>query len=173
MKLILFLSLIMVVSMLKAVCLEPGVKAPQFKAKSTLGSDISLKDYHGKVVILYFYPRDDTPGCTKQACGLRDINSDLMNLGAVVLGVSRDSIKSHEKFVAKYNLNFPLLSDPDGSIHGDYGALKTMPAPGPLKVKRSTFIIDKEGIVRHCWYGVKVDDHAEMVLQTVRELISE
>ena len=173
MKLFFLLCLFMFASILKALCLQPGVEAPSFKAKSTLGNDISLKDYLGKVVVLYFYPKDDTPGCTKQACGLRDINHELVDLGAVVLGVSRDSIKSHEKFTAKYSLNFPLISDPDGSIHNEYGAVKAMPVPGPLKVKRSTFIIDKKGIVRHCWYGVKVDDHADRVLETVRELMAE
>jgi len=152
--------------------LTAGMKAPDFKAPSTEGKEIALKDLKGKIIVLYFYPKDDTPGCTKQACGLRDINQELQDLGVVVLGVSLDSIKSHESFREKYNLNFPLLSDPEGEILMAYGVWKGKGIIGSTAfgVKRSTFIIDGEGIVRQAWYGVNVSSHAEDVLKAVKEL---
>lgn len=104
--------------------LEEGMQAPDFTADSSEGRRISLSDYKGKIVVLYFYPKDDTPGCTKEACSFRDAESQLQRLGVQVLGVSMDSVESHGKFKKKYVLNFPLLSDPGGKIISTYGAWK-------------------------------------------------
>ena len=120
--------------------LEPGTKAPAFTLTDALGQKVSLKDFAGRDVILYFYPRDDTPGCTKEACGFRDAWEELRELGAVVLGVSADDADSHERFVAKYRLPFTLLSDPDRSVMAAYGAYgeKTMYGKKVIGVIRST-----------------------------------
>lgn len=152
--------------------LKEGMKAPDFSADSTTGKKISLKDFKGKNLVLYFYPKDDTPGCTKEACSFRDSNSDLRKLGTEVLGVSRDDVDSHEKFLAKFNLNFPLLADTSGKICEAYGVWKEKNMYGQKKmgIERSTFLIDGEGVVRKVWRKVKVDDHTEEVMAAVKGL---
>jgi peroxiredoxin Q/BCP len=122
-------------------------------------------------VVLYFYPKDDTPGCTKEACAFRDAESEMKKLGVVVLGISKDDMKSHEKFGQKYNLNFPLLSDPEGKIIAAYGAWKENSIFGrtALGVNRSTFVIDREGIVRKVWRNVSVKGHSKAVLEFIEK----
>ena len=152
--------------------LKEGMKAPDFRAKSSDGGQISLSDFKGKTVVLYFYPKDDTPGCTKEACSFRDSEAELRRLGVVVLGVSKDSIESHGKFKGKYGLNFPLLSDPEGKILEAYGVYKEKSIFGKtaLGIERSTFLIDGGGVIRKIWRGVKVDGHSGEVLAAVKAL---
>ena len=152
--------------------LEPGTKAPAFTLTDATGQKVSLQDFAGRDVILYFYPRDDTPGCTKEACGFRDAWEELRELGAVVLGVSADDADSHERFVAKYRLPFTLLSDPDRSVMAAYGAYgeKTMYGKKVVGVIRSTVWIGTDGRVRRHWARVtNAAKHPEQVLAAVRE----
>jgi len=148
-----------------------GMPAPDFTAPSTDGGTVSLSDFKGRIVVLYFYPKDDTPGCTKEACAFRDAESEMKKLGVVVLGISKDDMKSHEKFGQKYNLNFPLLSDPEGKIIAAYGAWKEKSIFGrsALGVNRSTFVIDREGIVRKVWRNVSVKGHSKAVLEFIEK----
>jgi peroxiredoxin Q/BCP len=149
--------------------LQEGKKAPAFKLQSSEGDTVSLDDFKGKTVVLYFYPKDDTPGCTREAQGFRDALPKLKRKGAVVLGVSRDSIKSHCSFRDKYDLNFPLLSDPDGKVLRAYGAWgeKTMYGKTSEGVLRTTVVIDPEGKVAKVFPRVKVDGHVEKVLDAI------
>ncbi len=137
--------------------LKVGDRAPEFTAVTDAGQPVSLKDFRGKKVVLYFYPNDDTPGCTKEACNFRDNHNAVLAGGAVVLGVSTDSVDSHMKFKRKYNLPFPLVSDPDQKIVSAYGVWQE-------KTVRSTFIIDEDGKLSHIFPGVKVDGHVDEVL---------
>ena len=152
--------------------IKEGQKAPAFSLPSSEGHDIALKDLRGKKVVLYFYPKDDTPGCTREACAFRDARSRLARTGAVVLGVSPDSLASHDRFRDKYGLNFTLLSDPDKEVAKKYGAFgeKVMYGKKVMGMIRSTFVIDEEGVVRHVFPRVKVDGHDEQVLQAVKAL---
>ncbi len=153
--------------------ISEGQKAPDFTLQATGGKTVSLADYRGsKNVVLYFYPKDDTPGCTKEACFFRDVMSEFEAAGAVILGVSIDSIASHEKFASKYNLLFPLLSDEDKSVSTAYGVFKEKSMYGKtfLGVERTTFAIDKEGVVRKVWPKVKVEGHIDEVLEFVKGL---
>lgn len=152
--------------------LKEGQRAPAFTAESSEGGTVSLEDLKGKAVVLYIYPRDNTSGCTKEACGFRDNMARLETDGVVVLGVSRDSLKSHGNFIEKYDLNFPLLSDPDGKLITAYGAwkVKTVKGEKNKSIDRSTFLIDGEGMLRRIWRKVKVDGHVDEVLAAVREL---
>jgi thioredoxin-dependent peroxiredoxin len=152
--------------------LKEGDKAPAFKLPSVEGGDLSLKDFAGRTVVLYFYPKDDTPGCTREACGFRDNQAALKKAGAVVLGVSPDSVESHQKFRSKYKLNFPLLADTDKSVAKKYGAFgeKVMYGKKVTGMIRSTFVIDGEGIVRKVFPRVKVDGHPDKVLEVVTSL---
>jgi thioredoxin-dependent peroxiredoxin len=152
--------------------LEPGSKAPAFTLTGPEGEKVSLKDFAGRDVILYFYPRDDTPGCTKEACGFRDAWDELRELGAVVLGVSADDADSHQRFAAKYRLPFTLLSDPDRSVMTAYGAYgeKTMYGKKVIGVIRSTVWIGPDGRVRRHWARVaNAADHPAKVLAALRE----
>ena len=151
---------------------ETGQKAPAFTLTADDGSKVRLSDLKGKPVVLYFYPRDDTPGCTKEACAFRDQKAGLKKLGAVVLGVSTDSIESHGKFRDKYDLNFPLLADVDHAVAEKYGAWreKNMYGKKSMGIQRSTFLIDPAGKVAKVWKAVKVDGHDGQVLETLREL---
>ena len=151
--------------------LTEGTAAPQFTAQTNDG-EVSLESYKGRTVVLYFYPKDNTSGCTKEACGFRDANDDLQALGTVVLGVSKDSLKAHANFTAKYELNFPLLSDPEREIIEAYGTWVEKKNYGRVYfgIERATFVIDGEGIIRKIWRKVKVKDHIEQVLQFVREM---
>ena len=152
--------------------LKEGDKAPAFKLPSVEGGDVGLKDFAGKTVVLYFYPKDDTPGCTREACAFRDSQAALKKAGAVVLGVSPDSVESHQKFRGKYKLNFPLLADADKSVAKKYGAWgeKVMFGKKVTGMIRSTFVIDRDGVVRKVFPRVKVDGHADKVLEVVSSL---
>jgi thioredoxin-dependent peroxiredoxin len=148
-----------------------GDVAPDFKLPSTRGKDVSLKDYRGKDVILYFYPKDDTPGCTAEACSFRDHESDLSKAGAVVLGVSADSLDSHNKFRGKHNLNFPLLSDEMADVAKMYGAWKEKNMYGRKSwgVARTTYWIGPDGKIRKIYKKVDTAKHAEDILKDLRE----
>jgi len=151
---------------------EVGKKAPAFALESSDGGTVKLKDLEGKVVVLYFYPRDNTPGCTIEAEGFRDAIPALKKLGAVVLGVSKDSIASHCKFRDKYKLNFPLLTDADGKTMEAYGAWgdKVMYGKKMKGIIRSTVIIDKAGKVAQHWPKVSVKGHVDEVVEAVKQL---
>jgi len=141
--------------------LQTGDQAPDFTAQGNGGTDISLSDHKGKTTILYFYPKDNTPGCTAQACAFRDILSDLQDINAHVIGVSKDSVKKHDNFIAKYDLNFPLISDEDGTLCDAYGVWKEKSMYGKtfMGIERTTFVIDENGIIRNIWRKVKVKSH--------------
>ena len=149
-----------------------GVKAPVFKGIDQDGNAISLKDFAGKKVVLYFYPKDNTPGCTKQACDLRDNYKALLKAGYVVIGVSTDSEKSHKKFIEKFELPFPLIADEDKTIHEQYGvwAEKSMYGKTYMGVERTTVLIDGSGKIAQVWHKVKVKGHAEEVLAAAQAL---
>jgi thioredoxin-dependent peroxiredoxin len=146
--------------------LKEGQKAPSFKLESSDGKTVTLADYAGKNVILYFYPRDNTPGCTREAEAFRDAAAALKKKNAVVLGVSKDSIASHCKFRDKYKLNFPLLSDPDGDVLEKYGAWgeKVLYGKKSMGIIRSTVVIGPDGKIKKHFPKVKVDGHADEVL---------
>jgi peroxiredoxin Q/BCP len=146
-----------------------GRKAPDFTLEGSDGRKHSLADYEGKTVVLYFYPKDNTSGCTKEACAFRDLNPELQGLDAVVLGVSRDSLASHGNFIVKFGLPFVLLSDPDASVMQSYGAFgeKTSYGKTTTGTIRSTFLIDESGRIARVWSPVKVDGHADEVLAAV------
>jgi thioredoxin-dependent peroxiredoxin len=151
------------------MALQPGDPAPDFTATTTDGKRVSLKDYRGRKLVMYFYPRDDTPGCTKQACSLRDHNKDIIAKGAAILGVSTQGVESHRKFTDKYQLNFPLLADTDGAVGRAYGTLGGDGLLDKLKsavgaAKRVTFIIDEKGRIAHVLDKPQVGRHAEEVL---------
>jgi peroxiredoxin Q/BCP len=152
--------------------IEVGKKAPAFTLASSEGGEVSLKDLKGKTVVLYFYPKDDTPGCTREACEFRDSQVAIKKAGAVVFGVSGDSLESHGKFKTKYKLNFPLLSDTGNEVATKYGAFgeKTLYGRKFMGIIRSTFVIDGDGVVRKVFPKVKVDGHAEKVLEAVKAI---
>jgi peroxiredoxin Q/BCP len=148
---------------------KPGDPAPDFSGPTTDGSQVSLKDFRGKKVVLYFYPMDDTPGCTAQACSLRDHNAEIKAKGAAVLGVSTQDVASHQKFAAKHKLNFPLLADTDRSVARAYGTIGDG-VGGALRgmlglAQRVTFIIDEKGRVAHVIDAPDTANHAEQVLK--------
>lgn len=146
--------------------LDVGQKAPDFTLQANGGSEVSLSDFAGKKVIVYFYPKDATPGCTKQACGFRDHKSQFNSKGVTIIGISKDSVKSHDKFVDKENLNFILASDEDGSACENYGVWveKSMYGKKYMGIERSTFLIDEAGHIEKVWRKVKVPGHVEEVL---------
>ena len=150
---------------------DVGDKAPAFSLQDQSGKTVKLSDFKGKQVVLYFYPKDDTPGCTKQACAFRDERSALLEAGAVVLGVSPDSEASHAKFAGKYKLPFPLLVDDGHAVSEKYGAWgeKSMYGRKFMGITRSTFLIDGAGKVARVWPKVKVDGHVDEVLEAIRE----
>jgi peroxiredoxin Q/BCP len=152
--------------------LEEGAKAPAFTALADDGKKVKLSDFKGRPVVLYFYPKDDTPGCTKEACAFRDRIAELKSLGAVVLGVSCDDIKSHGKFRDKYQLNFPLLVDEEHKIAELYGAWreKNMYGKKSMGIQRSTYLIDSQGKIAKVWKRVSVDGHDEQVLEALKAL---
>jgi peroxiredoxin Q/BCP len=143
-----------------------GSPAPDFELASDTGERVKLSDLKGKPVVLYFYPKDDTPGCTAQACGIRDVYSDFRQRGAIVLGVSPDDEASHVKFKEKYSLPFTLLADPDHEVAEEYGVWKerNMYGKKSMGVERSTFVIDADGNVSKAMRRVKPDTHAAAVL---------
>ena len=150
--------------------LTEGQKAPDFKAKDQNGKDISLSDFSGKDVILYFYPKDDTPGCTAEACSFRDNYQSLLKEGFEVLGVSTDDEKSHQKFITKYNLPFPLIADTDKAIVQAYGVWveKNMYGKKYMGVARKTFIIDKNGVIRKIIDKVDTKNSSSQVLDAIK-----
>lgn len=152
------------------VAIKEGQKAPDFTLPSNNGKTISLKDLAGKKVVLYFYPRDNTPGCTREACSFRDTFAQLQEAGAVILGVSTDSLKSHEGFSQKYSLPFPLLSDPGAGVATAYGAWgeKMLYGKKDMGMFRMTFLIDEQGMVLRVWPKVKPDLHGQEVLSAIR-----
>jgi peroxiredoxin Q/BCP len=151
---------------------DVGDKAPSFTLPADGGGKISLKDLKGKTVVLYFYPKDDTSGCTAEACAFRDALPDFSKVTAEIVGISRDPVKSHDKFKAKYDLPFPLASDEDGTVCEAYGTWveKSMYGRKYMGIERATFLIDGKGVVRHVWRKVKVPGHAEEVLKATAAL---
>jgi len=154
------------------VTIEEGKSAPAFSLKDANGKTVALQDFKGKNVVVYFYPKDDTPGCTKEACGFRDLWQEIRKTGTVVLGISADSGASHQKFIGKYNLPFPLLSDPDRAVMTKYGAWgeKMMYGKKTTGVIRSTVLVGPDGKVRKHWKRVaKAEDHPAKVLEELTQ----
>jgi peroxiredoxin Q/BCP len=151
--------------------LKVGQKAPDFTVLNDKGGKVKLSDFKGKKVVLYFYPKDDTPGCTKEACAFRDGIAEIRRRGAEVIGVSIDSVESHQKFKNKFDLNFPLLADTDKKIVDAYGTWKEKSMYGKkyMGTERTTFIIDEQGKISHIFPKVKVDEHYDEVLQALNE----
>jgi peroxiredoxin Q/BCP len=152
--------------------LQVGEPAPEFEARDGVGATVRLSDLRGRPIVLYFYPKDDTPGCTKEACGFRDEYTALQDAGAVLLGVSPDDEESHRKFAAKFNLPFQLLADPGAKIATAYGVWKEKSNYGRtyMGVERTTFILDGAGVIRKIFPRVKVDGHVPQVLQALNAL---
>lgn len=152
--------------------IEAGKKAPAFTLTADDGAKVRLAELAGSPVVLYFYPKDDTPGCTREACAFRDQKAKLKKSGAVVLGVSPDDVESHVKFRDKYKLNFPLLADPDHKVAEKYGAWreKNMYGKKSMGIQRSTYLIDSAGKVAKVWKRVKVDGHDQQVLDALAGL---
>lgn len=150
--------------------LKVGDKAPEIKAKDQDGKEISLKDYKGKKVIIYFYPKDDTPGCTAEACNLRDNYKALLKQGMVVLGVSADTEAKHKKFIERYNLPFPLIADVDKKVINDYGVWGEKKFLGKkyMGINRTTFVIDENGIIEEIIEKVETKNHTEQILDTLK-----
>lgn len=144
------------------MALSVGTQAPQFTTKDTNGNTVSLSDYAGKKVVIYFYPKDDTPGCTKQACSFRDNYSEYQGKDIVVLGISKDDEDSHQQFTQKYNLPFPLLADVDGSL------IKAYDVEGSNGyAQRVTYVIDETGKIVHVDSSVKTESHAKDILASL------
>jgi peroxiredoxin Q/BCP len=152
--------------------IEVGKKAPAFSLPSSTGGKVALGDYAGKRLVVYFYPRDDTPGCTTEAKGFEAASDKLEALSAAVVGVSKDSLESHAKFCTKYKLAFPLLSDPEGKTIEKYGAWgeKNMYGKKSMGIVRTTVVIDEQGVVRKVFSKVRVNGHVDAVLETLASL---
>jgi peroxiredoxin Q/BCP len=155
--------------------LNTGDKAPDFSLPADNNSTISLSDYKGQWIVIYFYPKDDTPGCTTESCSFRDHRKDFEKLGAQIIGISKDSIKKHDKFKAKYDLNFPLVSDENSDMCERYGVWveKSMYGKKYMGIERSTFLIDKKGNIAQIWRSVKVPGHVEDVALALKNLSKE
>jgi peroxiredoxin Q/BCP len=151
---------------------EPGETAPAFTLTADDRTKVRLTDFKGRLVVLYFYPKDDTPGCTREACSFRDRQAEFNKLGAAVLGISPDDVESHQHFRKKYGLNFPLLADVDHKVAERYGAWreKNLYGKRTMGVQRSTFLIDAGGKVARLWKAVKVDGHDQQVLDALAQL---
>lgn len=151
--------------------LTPGDPAPDFTLPQNGGDTVSLANLRGREVVLFFYPKDDTSGCTKEARGFRDHYNDLVESGATILGVSPDSVSSHDRFAAKFSLPFPLLADTDHQVAEAYGVWQERSMYGKkyMGIERSTFLIDKDGYIAKAWNKVKPEGHAEEVLETLRQ----
>jgi thioredoxin-dependent peroxiredoxin len=150
--------------------LKVGQKAPDFTLLDDAGEKVNLSDLKGKKIVLYFYPKDDTPGCTTEACNFRDGLSEIKRKGAVVLGVSADSVESHKKFKKKFELNFPLLADTDKKMIERYGVWKEKSMYGKkyMGIERTTFVIDEQGKISHIFPKVKVSEHYDEVLEALK-----
>ena len=153
--------------------IQPGSIAPEFALASSNGKMVRLSDFRGETVVVYFYPKDDTPGCTKEACSFRDTFDALTDAGVTILGISPDSIESHNKFIGKFNLNFQLLTDPDKSIAKSYEAWgeKNMYGKTVIGMKRMSFLINPDGTVQHVWTKVKTESHGQDVLRLIQETV--
>lgn len=149
--------------------LKIGASAPDFTVSDDSGKKISLKDFKGKSVVLYFYPKDETPGCTQEACDFRDHSKIFSQKNAIILGISKDSVKSHEKFKKNHALPFPLLSDETGEVCEKYGVWveKQMMGKKYMGIERTTFLINPEGVITQIWPKVKVDGHIQEILSTL------
>jgi peroxiredoxin Q/BCP len=145
---------------MEVAVIEEGKSAPDFTLASDSGEEVTLSSLRGKPVVLYFYPKDDTPGCTRQACGIRDAWGEFQRAGAEVFGISADTVASHEKFKTKYELPFPLLADPEHTLGESYGVAQE----GKNSYERSTFVIDADGNVAKIMRRVNPDRHADEVL---------
>jgi len=154
------------------MALQPGDQAPAFSLPDGNGNVVNLSDFRGQRVVLYFYPRDNTPGCTKEACSFRDAYVNYQNQSVAVLGVSTDDAKSHTKFTAKHNLPFPLLTDADGSMATSYDSygLKKFMGKEYMGIRRTTFIIGPDGTIEKVYKKVKPEAHADQVLDDLAEL---
>lgn len=154
------------------MALTEGDKAPAFDLPSDSGKNVKLSEFKGKKVVLYFYPKDDTPGCTKEAVGFTEALAKFKRAGAVVIGASKDTVEKHGKFRDKYELKIPLVSDEDGSLCKDYGvwAKKMNYGKSYMGIERSTFLIDEKGKVAKVWRKVRVPGHVEEVLEAVKAL---
>lgn len=152
--------------------LKPGSKAPDFTLPTDGGSSVTLSALKGQPVVVYFYPKDDTSGCTKEACDFRDNLTAFKRLKVQVIGISKDSVKKHDKFKEKYELNFPLASDEDGKVCDKYGVWieKSMYGRKYMGIERATFLIDAEGKIVHIWRKVSVTDHVTDVLQVFKDM---
>ncbi|MDO9459006.1 MAG: thioredoxin-dependent thiol peroxidase [Alphaproteobacteria bacterium] len=152
--------------------LEEGQKAPAFQLKTDGGGEISLAELKGKVVVVYFYPKDDTPGCTTEAIAFSALKPEFDKCGAVLVGVSKDSVQRHDKFKEKHDLKIQLASDEQGEMVADYGVwiMKKNYGREYMGIDRSTFVIDAKGVIRNIWRKVKVKGHAEKVLEAVQAL---
>lgn len=152
--------------------LKEGQKAPELDLPSSAGGRVRLTDLKGQTVVVYFYPKDATPGCTREACSFRDARAPLKKRGVAVLGISPDSLAAHAKFKEKYALDFPLLSDPDKAVAKKYGAFgeKVLYGKKSMGIIRSTFVIDGAGIVRKVFPKVRVDGHVEQVIAALDAL---
>ena len=148
----------------------PGDKAPDFNLPASGGKNIRLSDFKGRKVILYFYPKDDTSGCTKEACSFTENISSLNKLDVQVIGVSKDSVEKHEKFIKKYGLKFPLVSDEEGTLCAAYDTWveKSMYGRKYMGIERATFLIDEKGKVQYVWDKVKVPGHTEEIIKTIK-----
>ena len=151
--------------------IEKGDPAPDFTLPTDQDGEVTLSELRGRKVVLYFYPKDDTPGCTVQACDFRDALPDFKGLDAVVLGVSADSIESHRSFREKHDLNFPLLSDESHEMLEAYGVWKPHPVYG-MTIERSTFLIDGDGVIEEVWRGVDPKGHADMLKDRLGDSLS-
>ncbi len=152
--------------------LDPGMTAPDFSLPGNGGETINLSDYRGKKVVLYFYPKDDTPGCTTEAKDFTALADEFAAAGAVVIGMSKDTAKKHDKFIDKYELKVQLASDEEGKVIEDYGVWveKSMYGRTYMGIERATFLIDEKGLIREVWHKVKVKGHAQAVLDAVKAL---
>lgn len=154
------------------MALGEGDAAPDFSLPTDGAGTVRLSELKGKPVVLYFYPKDDTPGCTKEACGFRDSLPDFTGVGATVIGISKDTVAKHDKFKAKYDLTFPLASDEDGAVCEAYGTWveKNMYGRKYMGIERATFLIDGDGRLAKIWRKVKVPGHVDEVLAAVKSL---
>jgi thioredoxin-dependent peroxiredoxin len=150
---------------------ENGTKAPDFKLPASSGEEVQLSDYKGKNIVLYFYPKDMTPGCTTQACDFRDMHGEFENQDTVIIGISPDPLKRHDKFIEKYGLPFLLLADEEHKAAELYDVWKLKKNFGKeyMGIERSTFIIDKEGVIQKEYRKVKVKDHVQEALEFIKE----
>lgn len=152
--------------------LEPGAPLPNLTVQDQTENTVSLHDFKGKPLVIYFYPKDNTPGCTIESCGFRDAYDQFQALGVTVIGISRDSAKKHQSFIAKHDLPFPLLADTESTICDAFGVIKQKSMFGKkyMGIERSTFLFDKNGILHTMWPNVKITGHVKAVLQAAKGL---